>query len=91
LENRAAQHKRVVGEDAREAEFVEKYKRCERGAYRIWKKITRRTNGTKARHEESFARFGYNFENDPRFNGEHKALGYGSVGDDPCDPHNIRS
>ena len=91
MEKRAAQQKRVVAEDAKEAAFVEAYKQWEREAYRIGKQITRRTNGTKERQEINFAQFGYSFEIDPRFNGEHKALGYDGVGDDPCDPHNFRS
>ena len=91
MEKRAARHKRVATEDAREAEFLEKYKQWERDAYRIGKQITKRTNGTKETQEMNFARFGYNFAIDPRFNGEHKALGYDGVGDDPCDHHNHRS
>ncbi len=38
----------------------------------------------------NLARFGYIFEIDPRFNGEHAALGYDGVGPDPCDPDNLR-
>ena len=48
-------------------------------------------NGTKERHEANFAKIGYNFEKDPRFNGAHVALGYDGVGHDPCDPHNHRA
>ena len=48
------------------------------------------TNWTKERKEMSLARFGYNFAIDPRFNGEHAALGYDWAGPDPCDPPNIR-
>ena len=91
MEKRAASQKRIAVEDAREAAFLEEYKQWERDAYRIGKDITRRTNGTKERQEANFAKFGYSFEKDPRFNGEHVALGYDGVGPDPCDPHNHRS
>jgi len=91
MEKRAAKQKRAAAEDAKEAAFLEEYKQWERDAYRIGKEITMRTNGTAERAKENFARFGYSFETDPRFNGDHALLGYDGVGDDPCDPHNFRS
>ena len=54
------------------------------------KEITARTNGTEERRIANLARFGYSFENDPRFNGEHAIRGYEGVGPDPCDPGNNR-
>ncbi len=40
------------------------------------KKITARTNGTEERRIANLGRFGYNFDNDPRFNGEHAIRRY---------------
>ena len=75
---------------ANEAEFVESYKQWERDAYKRGKEVTRRTNGTKERKEMNLARFCYNFAINPRFNGEHAALGYDGMGPDPCDPQYLR-
>ena len=91
MKKEEAVRKRKAAVDAKrfkEAEFLESYKQWERDAYTRGKQVTRRTNGTKERAEINLARFGYSFDIDPRFNGEHKALGYDGVGPDPCDPHN---
>ena len=83
--------KLAATEDAKEATIVEEYKQWERDAYRIGAEIARRTIGTVERHKANFAKLGYSFEIDPRFNGEHEAFGYGCGGDDPCDPCNYRA
>ena len=87
---RAAEQKRKAVEDAAEAAFVEEFQQWERDAYIQGKEITMRTCGTKERRAANMARFRYNMESDPRFNGEHAAIGYEGVGPDPCDPHNNR-
>ena len=55
------------------------------------KKITARTNGTEERRIANLDRFGYTFDNDPRFNGERAIRGYGGVGPDLYDPGNNRA
>ena len=47
-----------------------------------------RTCGTKERRAANMAKFGYIMDNDPRYNGEHAAMGYDVDGPDPCDPNN---
>jgi hypothetical protein len=44
------------------------------------KEVIRRTNGTKERWEMNFARFGYGFVIDPRFNGSMRRLGTMGLG-----------
>jgi hypothetical protein len=68
--------KRKAVEDAREAAFLEELAQWERNAYALGKEITLRTCGTEERRKANLARFGYIMEMDPRFNGEHAALGY---------------
>jgi len=91
MEKEAAGQKRKAAEEAKEAAFMESYKEWERNAYRLGKAVTRRTCGTKERRAANMLAFGYSMDIDPRFNGEHTALGYDGVGPDPCDPHNHRA
>ena len=74
MKKEEAERKRKASVDAKEAEFVESYEQWERDAYTRCKEVTRKTNGTKERAEMNLARFGYSFDIDPRFNGEHAAL-----------------
>ena len=83
-EKRAAEQKRKAVEDAKKAEFVEAFQQWEWDAYIMGKEITMRTCGTKERWAANMAKFGYNMDSDPRFNGEHAAKGYDGVGPDPC-------
>ena len=87
-EKRAAEQKRKSIEDALKDVFMGEFHQWERDAYIVGKEITMQSCGTKERRPAYITRCSYIMDSDPRFNGEHAAIGYEGVVQDPCDPQN---